>query len=96
MCDLTTLQKILKKIFCKKIYHTHTYIILHNHINCNDFFKKSVDNFLFFIFENFLKKYFFVNIKMQNKLFYKKMSGFSSSLVSARSYYIVADGQRLF
>jgi hypothetical protein len=51
MCDATTLQNI----FCKKIHHTHTSIIVHTHVYCNAFSQKSVDNFLIFIFEKFTK-----------------------------------------
>ena len=49
MYDFTTLQKIYKKIICKLINHTHTFIILHLQTYCNTFFRKTVDNF--FIFE---------------------------------------------
>jgi hypothetical protein len=56
MCvNQTTLQKFFKKYFCKKLHHTHTYIISHLKNNCNTFLQKSVDNF--FIFKKyFLKK----------------------------------------
>ena len=52
MYDITTLQNFFEKIFCKKIYRTHKYIIAHMCAYCNVFFKKSVDNFLFL--KNFL------------------------------------------
>ncbi len=51
MCDVTTLQKISEmKLICKKIYHTHTSIIVHTVNHCNAFSQKSVDNFYFFVF----------------------------------------------
>jgi len=52
MCDVTTLQNI----FCKKIYHTHTSIIVHLSSDCNTFLQKSVDNFLFLFFKKIYKK----------------------------------------
>jgi len=58
MCDFTTLQKILKKIICKKINHTHIYIIVYHIHTRNMFYKKSVDN---------LQNLFFKKNKNKNK-----------------------------
>jgi hypothetical protein len=42
------------------MYRTHTYIISYLCAHCNTISKKSVDNFLFFIFKNFFEKKIYI------------------------------------